>query len=65
MKEKISDLGSNLTLAESTLPGLIISIMHNENSPMTINQILPHIYNNYENLRKANGSKYNVTYKLT
>jgi hypothetical protein len=65
LQEKIADFESNLTLAENTLPGLIIAIMHKEGSPVSLNQILQFIYPRWENLRRANGSKYNVRDILT
>jgi hypothetical protein len=45
-------------LAQNTLPGLIISIMHKENSPICLNSILSHVYGKFDDLRRANGSKY-------
>jgi hypothetical protein len=57
-KKKICDLESNLILAENTLPGLIISMMHKENSPVSLNFILTHVYPKFDELRRANGSKY-------
>jgi hypothetical protein len=47
-------------LAEGTLPGLIISIMHKENMPVTENYLIDEIYPKFEDLRKINGSKYSV-----
>ena len=61
MRDKISEtFESNLTLAEGTLPGLIISIMHKHNSPVPENLLLDEIFPKYDDLRKTNGSKYNV-----
>jgi hypothetical protein len=51
---------ANLKLAESTLPGLLISLMHKENSPMDENMLYSSIISKFDGLRKANGSKYSV-----
>jgi hypothetical protein len=45
-------------LAENTLPGLLISLMHKENSPDHLNYLLPFVYSKYDELRRSNGSKY-------
>lgn len=61
IKEKIAEnFESNLILAEGTLPGLIISIMYKENSPVTHNYLLALVYAKFDDLRKPNGQKYNV-----
>jgi hypothetical protein len=61
VKDKISEnFEENLILAEGTLPGLIISIMHRENCPVPENQLLNEVFPKFEELRKVNGSKYNV-----
>jgi len=56
-------LDSNLILAEGTLPGLLISIMFKENSPVTQNFLLGKIGNKFDTLRKLNGAKYRVSIK--
>lgn len=62
VKDKITEsFESNLTLAKGTLPGLIISIMHRENCPLSHNYLLNEIYPNFEELTKINGTKYNVS----
>ncbi len=62
VRDKISEnFESNLILAEGTLPGLLISIMHKENSPVSENFLLEAIIPKYEDLRKTNGTKYSVT----
>jgi len=64
-KEKLMDFESNVILAEATLPGLIISLMFKENSPLTLNFILSNVYTKFNDLRKINGSKYSVLYVKT
>ena len=61
MNDKIKgNLDSNLLLAEGTLPGLLISIMFKENSPVTQNFLLGKIGDKFDELRKLNGAKYRV-----
>ncbi len=63
MSDKISEnFESNLILAEVTLPGLLISIMHRENCPVSEKHLLNEVSPKFENLRKINGSKYNVNF---
>ena len=59
------DFESNVILAEATLPGLIISLMFKENSPVTLNFILSNVYTKFNDLRKINGCKYSVKYVKT
>ena len=66
VKDKISEnFESNLILAQGTLPGLIISIMHKEIGPVSENFLLQELCPQYEDLRKLNGQRYNVTKILT
>lgn len=53
-----------MKLAEGTLPGLIISIMYKEDSPVDENFLLNKIHPRFEDLRKTNGSKYGVKHNL-
>jgi hypothetical protein len=54
------DFESNIKLAEGTLPGLIISLMYRENTPVSINFILTNVYPKFSELKKSNGTKYSV-----
>jgi hypothetical protein len=61
VKDKLAEnFESNLNLIEGTLPGLIISLMHKDNAPVTENYLLSQIFPRFEDLRKINGSKYHV-----
>lgn len=62
MRDKFSEnFESNLVLAEGTLPGLLISIMHKENCPISESSLLSQVFPKFEDLRKVNGSKYSVS----
>jgi hypothetical protein len=64
VKDKITEnFESNLILAQGTLPGLIISVMHKENGPVCENMLLSEVCSNYEDLRKLNGQRYSVREK--
>lgn len=61
-KLKIAEnFGSNLNLAEKTLPGLLISIMYKEEGPCDENTLLSTVYPKFEDLRKLNGARYSVS----
>jgi hypothetical protein len=63
VKDKIAEnFEMNMNMIEGTLPGLLISIMYKENTPVNENFLLSRIFSKFEDLRKVNGSKYNVNF---
>ncbi len=55
---------SNLMIAEKTLPGIIISYMHQRGEHVSEDEVLEYVKPKFNNLRKTNGAIYQVK-KLT
>ena len=53
------DKEESMKMAENTLPGSIISLMRDMQSPVDEERIILHVKDKIHNFRKANGSRYN------
>jgi len=62
--EKKLSFKSNLMIAEKTLPGIIISFMHDKDEYVSEEEILQFVSPKFNGLRKTNGALYQVNDKL-
>jgi len=56
---------SNLKIAERTLPGIIISFMHQKGEFISEDEIMDFVTPRFNSLRKTNGATYQVIFYLT